>query len=174
MVRYAPKDIDEIFMELMGQSDRAAISVGGSMVEYALEQCIKSQLRLPQDKKDEAVLFVDNGIIGTFYEKIWVAYFLRLIGPITRRDLDLIRKIRNSASHDMNPVSFTMTEEIANRCRDLYLPNNSDLPKTDPTNLRLMFILSAQFYSANLLLRSSADAPEASEALKHLAPYLDR
>src|SRR5258708_2952729 len=109
MARYTPKDIDKIFEELKGQSDRAAISVGGSLVEYALEKCIESRFREPQEKTEQRVLFVDNGIIGTFYEKIWAAYFLKIIGAITRRDIDLIRKIRNEASHDMNPISFEHT-----------------------------------------------------------------
>ena len=44
--RYEPKDIDQILAELRGESDRAAISVGGSLLEYALELAIASRLRM--------------------------------------------------------------------------------------------------------------------------------
>src|SRR5271156_5953175 len=104
--RFEPKDYDAVFAELDGENDRAAIAVGGSILEHALEQAILSRLREPQDNDESAKLFSDVGIFGTFYEKIWAAYFLKIIGPVTRRDIDLVRHIRNVAAHDMNPVSF--------------------------------------------------------------------
>src|ERR1700733_2668157 len=105
--------------ELNSASDRAVISVGGAYVEYALEEAILSRLRVPETETELKMFFHDKGIIGTFFEKIWIAYFLKVIGPQTRHDLELIRRIRNVAAHDMNPIAFQTTEEIANRCREL-------------------------------------------------------
>ena len=164
--RYSPKDITAIFTELEGDNDRAAISVGGSMLEYALEQCLQSRFREAPDKGVESgILFVETGILGTFWQKIWAAYFLQLIGPDTRRNFDLIRLIRNAVSHDMNPVSFDGTPEIGNRCRELAVTDEMGVM---PSGLRGRFVLAVEFYSANLLLRTSDSDPVVSEAMKSL------
>src|SRR5262249_57189938 len=89
------------------------------MVEYAIELAISCRLPEPRDNKEETALFSDNGIVGIFSKKIWAAYFLKVIGPEARRDIDLIRNIRNQAAHDMNPISFDSTPEIAARCQEL-------------------------------------------------------
>jgi hypothetical protein len=169
--RYAPKDIEPIFKELQGESDRAIITVGGSLVEYALEQCIRSRLRLPKEKTEDDVLFTDAGIIGSFYEKTWVSFFLKIIGPETRNNIDLVRKIRNEAAHNMNPVSFSGTPEIMSRCASLAISNEMGAMPAAPKD---RFILATQFYSANLLLRSGDDSAEVAAAFESLAPYLDR
>ena len=92
-VSYEPKDLERIFAEMRGENDRAVIAVGAAMVEYALEQVIRSRLREPRNKTEEGTLFSGKGILNTFAEKIQAAYFLRIIGPNVRRDLDLIREI---------------------------------------------------------------------------------
>jgi hypothetical protein len=147
--------------------------VGGAYVEYALEEVILSRLRAPDTAAEEKIFFHDKGIMGSFFEKIWMAYFLKIIGPQTRRDLDLIRSIRNEAAHDMNPISFN-TEVIANRCRELLFPKESIPAKQEPPDLRGMFIVTGQFYTANLLLRSGDGTAEIADAIRGLAPFLDR
>ena len=100
--RSQPKDFDAAFAELDGENDRAVILVGASILEYALERAIASRLREPETQADLDVMFAERGFLGTLNEKIWAAYFLKIIGPSTRRDLDLVRRIRNIAAHDMN------------------------------------------------------------------------
>lgn len=172
--RYTPKMADDLFEELKSESDRAAIAVAGSLVEYALEEAILSRLRVPQTQGEADVLFRDQGILGTFYEKIWAAYFLKVIGPQVRRDLDLVRSIRNVAAHDMNPISFAETEEIASRCRELQLAKDTVPGKSNPQDFRGMFMVTVQFFTANLLLRAGDSNAEVAEAFQGLAPYLDR
>ena len=85
--RYQPEDLDIILRELQGSSARATVTVMGAIVEHGLELAIESYLRKPANKEETAVLFRDPGLLGSFYEKIWAAYFLGFIGPMTRRDL---------------------------------------------------------------------------------------
>ena len=59
-------DFDRINDELKGSSDREAVIVGGSLLEFALEQCIAARLRAPVDKKEREYLFGDRGCFGTF------------------------------------------------------------------------------------------------------------
>jgi hypothetical protein len=99
-------------------------------------------------------LFADNGLFGSFSQKIWAAYFMNIIGPRRRRDLDLIRLIRNRVSHDMNPISFAMPE-IASRCRELdELPS----PSATPGDLRERFMGTAAHLMTALFFRG-AQAP---------------
>jgi hypothetical protein len=57
-----------------------------------------------------------------------MAYALGLIGPNARRELHLIRKVRNEFGHEPKPISFDHPP-IASRCRELYhhqlLPDGS-------------------------------------------------
>jgi hypothetical protein len=71
-------------------------------------------------------------------------------------------------------VSFDDTAGIASRCRELSFAKES-IPgqKTSP-DFRGMFIVTVQFFTANLLLRSGDSNAEIAEASKSLAPYLDR
>ncbi len=181
MPKYQPKDFDRIFEEVAGANDRAAISVGGSILEFALEQAIASRLREPQGetakerKKEKGALFSpDKGIFGNFYAKIWGAYFLKVIGPSARNDIDLVRQIRNQASHDMNAISFKESPEIAALCLKLSFPKNSIPAAQTPPDLRGLFVLTVQFFTANLFLRAGDSHAEIKEASAALAPYLDQ
>ena len=172
--RPEPGDFDNVFAELDGENDRAAILVGGSILEYALEQAIASRLREPQRTTELDALFDEHDILGSFHKKIWAAYFLKVIGPSVRRDLDLVRAIRNSAAHDMNTISFDGTSKIANRCRKLGFADEFDPRQSEPPDLRGKFILTIRFFSAGLLLRAGDAKAEIAEAAQQLAPYLDR
>ena len=57
--------------------------------------------------------------LGRLRKKYGAAYFLKVIGPVSRNDISLFREIRNQAAHDMNPISFDGTSEISSRCRAL-------------------------------------------------------
>lgn len=170
MSRYIPKNVEAAFAELDGQSDRAVILVAGSLLDHALAEAIMSRLRKPQTDAEWKPLFDDGGPASTFSQKITLAYFLRIIGPVTRRDIDLIRKIRNAAAHDMNPVSFEGSEEISNRVRQLVRTEEYDglLP------LRTRFEAAATTYVVRLMARSADLTPEIAETLKSYAAELDR
>jgi hypothetical protein len=168
--RHIPKDYDAIFAELEGASDRAAILVAGSLLDHALSEAIMSRLREPPTDEGWKELFDDGGVLNTFSQKIMAAYFLKVIGPQTRRDFDLIRKIRNDAAHDMNPISFEGSDKIANRVREIQMGNEN----TRKLDLREQFLIAAKFFVANLTLRAGDRYAEIEEASKARAPYLDR
>jgi hypothetical protein len=98
-----------------------------------------------------------------------VACFLKIIGPLTGRDFDNIRKIRNAAAHDMNPVTFDGSQEIASRVRELTMGES-----TKDLDLRGQFVAAVNFYSANLILRVADANAEIAETSAALSPYLDR
>src|SRR5262249_32748525 len=59
-----------------------------------------------------------TGPLATFSARIDMAYLLGLIPDNVRRELHLIRKIRNDFAHSSENLDFN-NEAIANRCREL-------------------------------------------------------
>jgi hypothetical protein len=167
---YEPQDMATIIEELSGESARAAITVGGAMVEHALEQLLRSRLRRPTNKTEVSYLFTDQGILGTFWEKIWTAYFMKLIGPRARRELDLIRLIRNEVAHNINPVTFE-TQEIANRCRELSLVSDQGFDQND---LRMRFLVTIHTFSSVLMVKAHEEGfPPEADVLRGIKQYLE-
>ena len=64
-------------------------------------------------------LLESNGPASTFSARIDLAYLLGLIGPKGRRDLHLIRRIRNDFAHVATVVSF-LESPVRERCTELY------------------------------------------------------
>jgi Domain of unknown function (DUF4145) len=170
-----PENFDQMLHELDGESDRAAILVGTSFMEFALEQAIEGRLREPANGDELDMLFDDrSAIFGTLSNKIWGAYFLKVIGPDTCRDMHLIRVIRNYAAHNPNEASFDRTSEIANRCRQLKLAADATVDRAIDTDMRRRFLATVQFFASNLLARAGDESAEIGEAYNRIAPSLSK
>jgi hypothetical protein len=74
---------------------------------------------LVQDDKLLKVLFEGYGPLATFSARIDLAYGLGYIAPLQRRDLHLIRKIRNIFAHRTGEVTFD-DDDISSRCLELH------------------------------------------------------
>lgn len=98
---------------------------------------------------------------------------MRVIGPTVRQDLNIIRRIRNHAAHHMEEFSFA-TPEIANRCRELQMAKEATATGVEPSDARVRFLVTVEFFTANLLLRSGDHMAEIAEVSRILAPSLDR
>jgi hypothetical protein len=67
-------------------------------------------------------LFEDRGPLESFGAKIVMGHALGLYGKQTRRNLDILRQVRNLFAHDyISPLTFA-TPEIAHACRELVIP----------------------------------------------------
>lgn len=103
--RYEIKDITPVLTELAGENDRAVIIVGAALVDYCMQILIEALIPpLPRD--DQERLFTDSGLLGSQFAKSLWLYVTGVIGPKTRHDLDMIRRIRNETAHNPNPVFF--------------------------------------------------------------------
>ena len=140
------------------------------MIEHQLEAVIKNSLRPAASNTEAEILFSDKGLMGSFSEKIWGAYFMRLIGPKTRLDLDIIRKMRNECAHNMNPISFEI-DPIASWLRELRPAVDIDdqdrtLLKADP---RHSFALICHGLIEGLMLRSAGhETLNTATTVKHI------
>ena len=146
--RHRPKDLDGIRSEIDGMSARSAIIVASSYLECSLEDVIATRFRKQETAKERGILFSDTGILGTFSEKIWAAYFLRIIGKNAKHDMDLIRSIRNEVAHNANPVTFDLPE-ISDRCKKLR-GSSSDFFRPETSTPRDHFVAVVDIYSMAL------------------------
>jgi len=85
------------------ETDRAAAVLAASFLEKQLEDCLK--LFLVDDRSIEE-LFNGYGPLSSFSAKISIAFALGLISDDMKRDLTLMRKIRNHFAHHPSEISF--------------------------------------------------------------------
>jgi hypothetical protein len=119
----------ELEKEFYGESDRACGILQASWVELIVERSLQSRLRQEGISK----IFDLNGPLGTFSNKIIMAFGMGIFGAKTRHDLDLIRHIRNGFAHCQRPLRFN-TPEIKGMCDHLELPD-LDQARATPINL---------------------------------------
>lgn len=160
-----PPDLADHFTilhQLETLDDRAAAILAAIQVEAALESVLlKKMIPLPVNEIDE--IFVgESGPLSTFSAKIRLAYAFGVIGTETRRDLNLLRTIRNAFAHARTPVSFD-TPEIAKACGLIRFlshlsrpaegpeyPKGSPWPPKEP---KRQYFESAGFIAAALITR---------------------
>jgi hypothetical protein len=169
--RYEPKDLLPILREMEEQSDRAAITVAASLVGYGLERCLRANLRKPETAREKDILSSDFGILGSFGEQIWLAYFIKIIGPHTRHDLNMIQLIRNICAHDMNPISFD-DDGISARVRSFYLTKKIFRERETPT-LRTQYLRVANTIRSALEAKSIAHPGNRIRTLSFVRRLLD-
>jgi hypothetical protein len=89
----------EMEKEFYGESDRACVILQASWTELMVERAIRSRLR----GAGAGQLFGQNGPLGTFSNKISMAYSMGIFAETTRHDLTLIRELRNGFAHCQLP-----------------------------------------------------------------------
>lgn len=142
---YMENELPKIMQETMKfrsslteETDRGCALISASFLDKQLEELIKSYL--VNDTNIVNNIFSSNGALGTFSSRIDMAYLLGLIGKKARRDLHIIRKIRNEFGHNPEPISFD-TQSIQNRCVELYYYNLTNYDN-DSISSRKRFIKS--------------------------------
>lgn len=111
------REVVEFRLSLNAETDRGCALMVASLLDYKLEKLLEA--RFVDDSKVVSELFSHSGPFGTFSSKIDTAYLLGLIGPNVRRDINLIRKIRNEFGHSRHTLTFN-DERIRNRCNELF------------------------------------------------------
>jgi DNA-binding MltR family transcriptional regulator len=99
----------DIFKSLDTASDASAILLAVSLLHHALKDLILCGCQ-PLTKFEIDGLFNEDkgGPLHTFAARTRMAYALNLIGPHTRDDLNLMRKIRNTVAHSQGEITFDM------------------------------------------------------------------
>jgi DNA-binding MltR family transcriptional regulator len=109
-------EVFEFRKTLTPETDRGCALMAAAYLDSQLEDLLT--LHFVDDPAVVEELLGQSKPLGSFSSRIDMAYVLGLIGPKARRDLHLIRKIRNLFGHEHKPLFFD-EPKIANRCREL-------------------------------------------------------
>jgi|SRR5271157_2819684 len=110
---------DEVFefrSSLTEETDRGCALMAAAYLADQLERLLRRALVDDEDAVDE--LLRPLGPLGSFSGRIELCYALGLLPTDARRDLHLIRKIRNDFSHVAKTLTFD-EPGITSRCREL-------------------------------------------------------
>ncbi|WP_098743521.1 MltR family transcriptional regulator [Paenibacillus sp. EZ-K15] len=117
---------------LTPESDRGCALLAVAFLDNLIQKLL--QKYFIDNKQVVDNIFTGTGALSSFSSRIELAYLLGLISPDTRRDLNLLRKIRNEFAHSMEILSF-QDQRIEARCKEL--KNNI---QTDEQDARSMFV----------------------------------
>lgn len=107
--------VDELFSEMMSESDRGCILIGASAIDAILSSLLQLHLSRERHVAKHAVapLFAAMGPLSTFSARIKLAYALALIPRWMFEDLEKIRRVRNEAAHEYGKKTFESPEVLA-------------------------------------------------------------
>ncbi len=156
--------------QLTSESDRGCALFATAYLDKVLSDLLYCSV-VYEPKKIDKELFEFNSPLGTFSSRIKMAYYLGQISKVTRRDLDLLRKIRNKFAHHPTVTSFN-DEDVANQCRELKFSfrKKDDDPRSH--FLGAVFGLLAQLqnaiFSAVAPDQKPDDEPTEAEKVAHM------
>ena len=100
---------------LLEESDRGAILIGAAHVEDHLRQLTAAVFPSRMSNKMVKSLLAYQGALGTFSNKIEVAYAFRLIPRSLYDALNSLRAIRNDAAHSPGVFNLRLQEDRIDR-----------------------------------------------------------
>jgi hypothetical protein len=121
------RELARIESEIHRQTDRSAAIIGSAYVEDALEGLLSAHI-VARSNSDLNEVYGRDGPLGGFSAKTRMAYALGLLGPRTRSDLNLVRKVRNRFAHEFFEHLSFGDKQIAQCCSGLWWPTRSALP----------------------------------------------
>ena len=110
-------EVMEFRAGLRGETDRGCALMAAAFLDDQLGRLLRSVL--VDDAKAVDELVGPSGALGAFSSRIEACYALGLLPPLARRDLHLIRKVRNEFAHTLSPRTFE-EPSIASRCSELH------------------------------------------------------
>jgi DNA-binding MltR family transcriptional regulator len=147
--------------DIHGKSDRAVAIVGAAVLNAHLEQLLNAFF--VNDPAEIASMTGNDRPLGTFGNRIRMAYLAGLISKEEHEDLWSINQIDEAFTRDMGETSFTDTP-ISIWCLDMRLPNRI-LLSGEMRTPRRMFV-----FTTALLLRQLTQRIQMAEAERRQPP----
>jgi hypothetical protein len=126
LTREAPSgSIQQAVLDAMrsNMTDRAVALVSAAFVDTMLAGAIIRVLN-PNQKGIRELFWSPNGPFSSFDQRIVGVSAINLIGGVTRKNLDVIKNIRNVFAHAMADVEFS-SPAISRACDRLQLSSNA-------------------------------------------------
>ena len=112
-----PEEVSSFQKMLRQETDRGCALACASYLESDLGELLKADL-IDDKKVIEELLQSPQAPLSSFNPRIEASYAIGKVGASARRDLHLIRRIRNLFAHQSIEISFDDVT-IASRCREL-------------------------------------------------------
>ena len=163
------KEAFEFRKTLNSESDRACALMAAAYLELQLEKLIKAFL--VADDPVVKRLLDPLGPFGNFSSKIDITYLLGLIPRLVKRDLHLLRKIRNDFAHTYTQIDFT-DPVIAARCYEL---NYHGLPKVHEPRRKFIRVTMGMMAFIHAKLAATEHTQQMDEPnTENIKAYMDR
>jgi DNA-binding MltR family transcriptional regulator len=156
------KDWIGFLNEFYRETDRSAAILIAGMIDYWLRHLL--QARFVEDAEVVDNLLENERPLGTLGSRIAVAYCLGLITESERKDLIVIKNIRNKFAHQLHGITFS-SKVIGDECDKLKgvpLSLHADIPEE-------MFPKSSnreKFYSVGFVLAQTLE--KMSRQIEHI------
>jgi len=112
-----PAEIASFRRMLKGETDRGCALTCSAYLQSELADLLSAYM--VDDEGVTAGLLEGSGSLASFYAQIDAAYVLGLVSAAARRDLHIIRRIRNAFAHEPGAITFD-DDSIASRCNELH------------------------------------------------------
>lgn len=135
---------------LTKESDRGCALFAAAYLDTRLSDLL--YVYLVENKQIEGDLFAGTAPLSTFSSRIKMAYYLGLISEASRRELDIIRRIRNDFAHKVADLSFD-EPPMSDRCKSLAMSyhETTESPRNHFT--------ASSAYLLGLVLRATLSTP---------------
>jgi DNA-binding MltR family transcriptional regulator len=145
---------------LKAETDRGRACVGDAFVDELLKELFRRRL-IDRPKFVDELLMV-NRALGSFSDRLKLAYALGWIGEETRKDCDTIHNIRNAMAHGLDVDSFDH-HEVKGKLDALHGPSHV---KGRLVHRRDKFLVAVHFAVLRIweVLDKSKNSPVATDA----------
>jgi hypothetical protein len=146
-----PNETIDVTRAYQHESDRGAIILAATHLEDNLMIAILAGL--PTLQRDEVAfrdMFENDGPLSTFSSRIAMAYGMGLATAQMKKEMDLIRVIRNSCAHSRKPISLD-TPELRIAVLRLLSDTVDFLKDTDVQTLKMAFTLRCYMLAESIL-----------------------
>lgn len=143
--RNVPPNPEYLKAEVQGESDRAIVILLCSLLDDVLTLLISRRLSFNPTEEQYDYVFRFEGPLGTFANRIEIAFIFGLIDELTRSQLTDIREMRNACAHTKHQIDFGVPE-LANVAKRLFRPQGlSPLEDDSREEIRATFIMEFTF-----------------------------
>ncbi|MGB6306438.1 MAG: hypothetical protein WBF89_01505 [Steroidobacteraceae bacterium] len=134
-------ETEAVVGDLDDESDRTAILVAATAIEDALEQALMQRMpALATDNDARVKVFGPEGTISTYSAKILIAYAIGILDRKARKEIDVVRHIRNACAHSRKSLSL-QTPALADAIKGALGEDVvAKLRDQEPATLRRAFI----------------------------------
>lgn len=144
---------EKVYDEVHEESDRGLVLVAGDYLSNLLEGLLRQVFVDIPEKGVLDDLFRESGPLGSFAVRTRICYLMGLLGTDTYRALNLIREIRNTAAHSIEPFSLA-SPDLREKCVQLTTREGSQDHKVEEWPARKRFLHTFWWVLIEIMLRT--------------------